>query len=64
MATMSPAAFAATIIAGVGVAKDAHRWVGGEHPLDALCCRFGSVGDDDLTGVKAVAHADPAAVVQ
>src|SRR5699024_9532065 len=52
------------LIAGVGVADDAHAGVAGEHALQAPGGLVGAVGHDDLAGVQAIAHADPAAVME
>src|ERR1043166_7155082 len=40
------------LIAGIGMADDAHAGVGGEDAFDAFCGFGGAVGDDDLTGVE------------
>ena len=57
-------AFAGEVVAGVGVAEDAHEWVVGEDSFDASGCVVGAVGDDDLACVLGVADADAAAVVE
>ena len=51
------------VVAGVRVAQDAHRRVGGEDALELLGGQIRPIGDDDHAGVLAVADPDAAAVV-
>ena len=52
-----------SLVAGIGVAEDPHRWIGGQNALEPPSRRLGSVGDDDLTRVKRIADADTASVM-
>jgi len=51
-------------VARIGVAGDAHTGVAGEDALKATSGGLGAVGDDDLPGVKAVADAHAAAMME
>src|SRR5207237_4654229 len=55
--------FESFVVAGVGVADDAHAGVGGQHALEAGGGFGSAVGYDDLAGVDAVTDAHAAAVV-
>src|SRR6185437_16332679 len=55
--------FDGAVVAGVGVADDAHAGVVGEEAFEFLGCEVGAVGDGDLAGVDGAADAHAAAVV-
>ena len=52
------------LVAGIGVADDAHAGIGGQDALQARGGLGRSVGDDHHAGVERVADADAAAVVE
>ena len=52
-----------SLVAGVGVADDAHARVGREHAFELLSGEIRAVRDDDHAGVLRVADARAAAVV-
>src|SRR5439155_11131864 len=51
------------VVAGVGVADDAHARVVGQHALDLLSRQRRAIGDAHLTGVDRAPHAYSAAVM-
>ncbi len=53
-----------SFIAGIGMAGYTHAGIYGQDPFQTLGCFWRTVGDDDLSGVQAVADAHAAAVME